>query len=135
MDVWSSSYFLRGKTDTVKIGIKIDEIVKDSHISGQVTGLDADSVEKYKVLVFVRTDQWYLHPYASGGEGLSWARVKPDGTWRISTVLRGFASSAVAAVLVFRQHPQESRLRSLETSSGVATIILSLRETPHYGKL
>ena len=62
-------------------GISIDKIVEDNFIQGRVYGLSASEFNQYKVVVYVHTDIWYIHPYATGGKGKSYAEILSNGTW------------------------------------------------------
>ena len=79
--------------------IRITKLLPNVSIEGQVRGLTGDAA-KYKVIVFVKTDKWYIHPFTHGGEGLSFASVKSDGSWQIKTVRREFPADEVVALLV-----------------------------------
>jgi hypothetical protein len=46
------------KAQEVTVTIKIDEIEQDEYIRGKVANFD--SPQKYKVLVYVHTDKWYI---------------------------------------------------------------------------
>jgi len=102
------------------IGVVISEIVPDDHISGWVVNMAAEQTSKYKVLVYVKTDKWYIHPYASGGEGLSFAKVEDDGHFRIKTVKREFSADTVSAFVVpvdFAAPAQAMDLGSVKSAS------------------
>ena len=82
--------------------ITIDEIIANGRIAGLVAGVAPSAVGDFKVLVYVHTDQWYIHPFAGQGEGQSWAPVRGDLTWSIRSVKRQYAADQVAALLVSR---------------------------------
>jgi hypothetical protein len=65
---------------------------RDGKISGLVQGVK--DPKSYKVLVFIRTDVYYLHPY-----GDSFAHIRADGTWEVEHVVRG-SERGVAAMLL-----------------------------------
>ncbi|MGR3310134.1 MAG: hypothetical protein ACUZ77_05100 [Candidatus Brocadiales bacterium] len=91
-----------------ELGINIEHIESDEFISGRVFGIeDAAQYSQYKVVVYVKTDKWYIHPYAGGGAGKSFAEIKRDGTWEIFTVRREFRASKVAAFLVKKDKVKE----------------------------
>lgn len=69
-------------------------------LEGRVEGLPPRDVDKYKILVYVLTDKWYIHPYAENREGSGYARIQPDGSWSIRTVFRGYQAYRVAFLLV-----------------------------------
>ena len=82
------------------VAITIDRIIENNAVFGTVVGLTKQGNEEHKVLVYVKTNQWYIHPFAHGGEGKSWASISSDGVWQIETVRRDIASSSVAALVV-----------------------------------
>ena len=67
------------------VAISIDKIVQNDHIAGTVTGLTTKGRTEHKVIVYVKTDRWYIHPYERGGAGKSWASIGPQGSWKIET--------------------------------------------------
>lgn len=115
--------------------VSISRIEANESISGQVIGLDPQATADYKILVYVRTDKWYIHPFAGQDEGKTWALIQRDGTWRIATVQRDHRASAVAAVLVRKNYPEPNTTESLERLQHTAIAIKELRGTPDYGKL
>ena len=68
-------------------------------ISGRIEGLSPTEYRDYKILVYVLTDKWYIHPWAENAEGRGYASIRDDGTWRISTVWRGYQAYRVAFLL------------------------------------
>ncbi len=83
-----------------EVTIHIDQILQNISITGIVKGLPKGKEGDYRVVVYVHTDQWYIHPFAAGGEGDSWAAVKSNGTWKLKTKKRKFAANAIAALVV-----------------------------------
>ena len=75
------------------------EFISRSYISGRVEGLSPSEYENYKILVYVLTDKWYIHPWAENAEGRGYASIKDNGTWRISSVWRGYQAYRVAFLL------------------------------------
>lgn len=107
-----------GNTAPDKISVQILEIVENSRIAGRVFGIPADRTEHYRVVIYVKTDKWYIHPYERGGKGLSFAIINRDGTWQIETVKRAFLADFVAALVVDREYappPFVQDLRQLKT--------------------
>ena len=117
------------------VEISIETIQSDQFISGQVRGLEAAEIPHHRVVVYVHTDIWYIHPYAGQGEGLSWAAIRPDGKWVIETVRRQFRANKLAAVVVNENYPVRDRTRSLELIPSLAITIKDLVGTEDYGKL
>lgn len=79
--------------------IAMTEFRMRSHISGRVEGLSQNDYRDYKILVYVLTDKWYIHPWAENAEGKGYASIRNNGTWRISTVWRGYQAYRVAFLL------------------------------------
>jgi len=79
--------------------VTINSIAQDVQIDGSVTGLTAAQNQTACVVVYIKTDKWYVHPYANAGPGQSFATVDSTGQWSLATVKRDFPANAVAAVL------------------------------------
>jgi len=115
--------------------ITIDQIEANERILGYVSGLNQSEYSNYKVVVYVHTDRWYIHPYAGQGEGLSWASLQENGTWSIQTVRRRFRADKVAALLVKRSYQEPNTIENIHGIPDKAMIIKELRGTHDYGKL
>ena len=115
--------------------ITIDQIEANRRIVGYVQGLPPGSHDKYKVIVYVHTDGWYIHPYAGQGEGLSWAPIHPDGSWEITTVQREFKADQVGALVVPRDYLEPNKVLDLDRIQATAKVIKKIAETPDFGKL
>ena len=115
--------------------ITINQITVNQKISGTVRNLDPKEYANYKVIVYVHTDNWYIHPYAAQGEGLSWVSIGKDGKWQIKTVQREFRADKVAAILVKKNYPEPNKAETLESIPRKAMIIRVLTNTQDYGKL
>lgn len=87
---------------TSQIKIIMTNFQSNSYISGQVKGLSPTERENYKVLVYVLTNKWYIHPWAENIEERGFASIRDDGTWRIATVWRGYQAYCVAFLLTNR---------------------------------
>lgn len=125
-------------TTKQKVTIKIDEIEQDEYIKGKVANFD--SPQKYKVLVYVHTDKWYIHPYAGQDEGSSWAAIKEDGNWSIPTIKRQFKANRVAALVVDPVVAENapSDLENIEKIKNHAVIVYTIEDMKMkgwYGKL
>jgi hypothetical protein len=132
------SLSLTGASATVaqEVSVSIDQIREADVITGRVKGLDPAEFQNYRVLVYVHTDQWYIHPYAGQGRGMSWAGLANDGTWRIRTVKREFKADKVAVLVVRKPYASEpSKIDSLEDIPYVAQQVKTLTGTSDYGKL
>ena len=117
------------------VSVTIEEIVPNRIISGRVTGISPGVREKYKIVVYVRTDQWYIHPFTSGGAGKSYAVVTASGDWTIETVRRGFSAHAIAALVVRRSDDVPTRTHNIAKIRSIARVVRQLGGTPDYGKL
>jgi hypothetical protein len=117
------------------VTITINEIIANQRISGDVRGLAPGDHRNYKVIVYVHTDQWYIHPYAGQEEGMSWASINADGSWQVPTVQRQFKADRVAALLVRKNYPEPNRIEVLDGIRNSAFVVRQLRGTPDFGKL
>ena len=82
------------------ISIEMTGFVSGVSISGKVTGMDPKKLAATKILIYVLTDKWYIHPFAENVKGRGYASIKEDGTWTIGTVNRGHNPFRLAMVLV-----------------------------------
>lgn len=115
--------------------ITIDQIREDEWISGYVSGLELTDHANYKVIVYVHTDKWYIHPYAGQDEGLSWTTIQQDNTWKIKTVKRRFKADKMAVLLVGRDYPEPNHVEQIERIPHKAFVVKNLKGTSDYGKL
>lgn len=112
---------LPAQVGQVQPSIKIIEIVANSHIIGRVHGLGPAQYDQYKVVVYVKTDKWYIHPYERGGEGLSYAKISSDGSWEIDTVKRRFSADLVAVLIVRKNYSPPSIVHDLRQIDSLAS--------------
>lgn len=91
------------KLEAVRISIEIAKFRSGSYIEGKVNGLGTNDFKKYKVLVYVLTDKWYIHPYAENRAGRGFANIDNQGKWRIETVWRGYQAYKVTFLLVSKE--------------------------------
>jgi hypothetical protein len=82
--------------------VEVEQIEKNDHISGRVTGLPTDALEKFKVVFYVKSNRWYIHPYNNNEEGYAYSNLNSKGEFWIRTVFRT-PSRQLAAVLVPKQ--------------------------------
>ncbi len=118
--------------------ISIDVIEEDQYIEGTIINLDR--CQKYKVLVYVHTNIWYIHPYAELGEGFSWAPIDSNCTWKIQTKFWGFPANSVAVLIVDSNVTENapSKPRNIHSIRNHAITIYKrsdLEEKDWYGKL
>ncbi len=105
----------------LSLAVQIKEIVPNSRIVGRVTGLPPARAGDYKVLVYVKTDKWYIHPYERGGKGRSFATLNPDGSWQIETVKRAFLADFVAVLVVESTFAPPATVEDLSQIPAVVT--------------
>lgn len=89
---------IRLKRQNIKI--IFDKFKKGSFLSGRVEGLAASDLSEYKIIVYVLTDKWYIHPFAENKAGRGYALLGKDGEWSIPSVWRGYQAYKVAFLLV-----------------------------------
>lgn len=117
------------------VEVSIDSISRDYKIEGRVIGLTEEARKGHKVVVFVRTDKWYIHPFAQGGDGKSWASIAPGGVWKISTVKREYPASSVAVLVVKSGDNVPSSISDIAGIPHVAIYVKELEGTEDYNKL
>ncbi len=117
------------------VSISITEIVEDEYIAGNVRGLSPTEYGRYKVIVYVHTDQWYIHPYAGQDEGQSWAAIQKDGSWKLQTVKRQFSADRMMALVVGRNYPEPSKADGLMEIQSIARTTKVLIGGPDHRKL
>jgi hypothetical protein len=123
------------------ISVTIDSIVADDHIKGTVGGIKPPlNAQQYCIVVYVHTDMWYIHPFANGDMGQSWAEIENGKEWEIPTVKRDFPADMVAAVVLARNAPNQctapaktANVNNLARRQGI--IVKSLKGTDEYGRL
>lgn len=115
-----------GIAQVTRAGISIDEIVSQQYISGRVFGINPSEYGCYKIVVYVHTDKWYIHPYATGGEGRSYTTIRRDGSWRIGTVKREFPANQVAALILKRNYRPPATAENIWEINFVA---ITIRDT------
>ncbi len=119
-----------------EVTVWVDEIVKNRMIRGAVVGLSEAERTTHKIVIYVKIDQWYVHPHAGGREGESFAAIRRDGTWEIPTVARRARAFRLAVLVVKRSASMPATVKSLEELEGVVgRFERDLRGTVDYGKL
>jgi hypothetical protein len=129
------SALLSFESDAQTANITIDKIEANQLIAGHVTGLDKTTAKGYRIVVYVHTDIWYIHPYAGQGDGQSWSSIADDGSWSVATVKRDFPANEIAALVVGQGYDIPARTPSIESVRNIGLFRKSLRNTPDYGKL
>jgi LmbE family N-acetylglucosaminyl deacetylase len=93
--------------------IVFEEFDSGSHLSGRVDGFEAEEFADLKVVLYVLTNAWYIHPWDSAEEGKGYAAVAEDGSWRIPTVWRRHQARRLALLLARRSSIVPSRVSPL----------------------
>jgi LmbE family N-acetylglucosaminyl deacetylase len=93
--------------------IVLEDFESGSHVAGRVEGFTPEECADLKVVVYVLTNSWYIHPWDSAEEGKGYAAVAEDGSWRISTDWRGHQARRLAILLAKRSNMVPSRVRPL----------------------
>lgn len=117
------------------VKITIDAIEKGGHIDGMVSGLTEANRRTYKVVVYAKKDKWDIHPFLRGGDGKAWSSIMQNGAWRVETLRRDGAASALAALLVKRESVVPAQVEDVREIPHEAIVIRPLEGTPDYDKL
>jgi len=80
--------------------ITISEFIKDDSIAGVVQGLSPDECKNYKIIVYVKTDNLYIHPFKDGGERATFSGIDASGNWWVKSVNRFPEPKKIYAFLV-----------------------------------
>lgn len=125
------AFILSHKTQSGSINIEMTEFKKNRYISGKIHGLAPSESSKYRILVYVLTDKWYIHPWAENIAGRGYANINSDGTWEIGTIWRGYQAYRLAFLLtehgiyppatvnVNDNNPDKSLLSKISTSASL----------------
>lgn len=82
--------------------ISVTQIVRNSHIQGAVSGLKETSLENFRMIFYVYTNKWYVHPYQyheHQTSGYSYSDLTSGGEFWIRSVLRTPAKRMVAVLV------------------------------------
>lgn len=89
------------------VEVRVDRIIRNKSIEGHVKGLPTNAHKLFKVVFYVKTNRWYIHPYAhtsdQTGDGHSFTYLNSDGTFQIKSIRRDVPSKSLAVLLVPRQ--------------------------------
>ena len=104
---------LAKETPAGKPSVRITKVSqREGRICGLVSGV-ADP-QHYCVLVLIKTDVWYVHPYLGNS-----AEVASDGSWEVPHVVRG-SEFEIAALLV---HEEDTKVDVLERQGYVVQLM------------
>lgn len=82
------------------VEVRMMEFERGRRIRGTVSGLAPGEQGELKVLVYVLTNKWYIHPEAVATPGLGFAGIDPSGRWEIGSVWRGHQATKLAILVV-----------------------------------
>jgi len=88
------------RLDPIKISIEMTKFVSGAFIKGKVNGLNSTDYGRYKILVYVLTNKWFIHPFAENRARRGFAAIDSQGNWEIETVWRGYQAFKIAFLLV-----------------------------------
>ena len=91
------------RLNSTQVKIEMTAFRSQEYIRGKVTGLDSKQFSNYKIVAYVLTDQWYIHPWAQNAPGKGYATIDPAGNWTLETVWRGYQAYKIAFLLVPKQ--------------------------------
>jgi hypothetical protein len=122
LDIYAQNLLREFKNECKTTEIFVDEIVKDSYIKGHVEGLPQEAYKKFKVVFYVKTNRWYVHPYLydeGQEEGLSYSNLDSNGEFRVKTVRRAVPAKALAVVVVPKSYKIKSQKLFLKPMLGI----------------
>ena len=126
------------KRQIIALTSRSNSIVANQAITGHVSTQISPG---NRVVVYVHTNRWYIHPYAGQGDGLSWASIKPNGSWKLKTVKREFDANQVGAFVIPAGAPIPDALTApdvdLSPTASCVRVLLNPdgKNDPDYGKL
>jgi hypothetical protein len=106
--------------------VSVDSIVRNDHIKGHITGLPVEAYDKFKVVFYVKTNVWYVHPYTyyeGQDEGYSYSSLDAQGGFKVKTVLRNIPAKELAAVLVPKAYKIKDRRWWLKPVVGIGGVL------------
>lgn len=109
------------KHDCQRTEVSIDSIVPNQSIKGHVNGLSSEAMDKFKVVFYVKTNLWYVHPYMyyqGQEEGYSYSNLNERGEFKVKTVKRDIPSKELAAVVVPKSYKIKSQKWWLKPALG-----------------
>lgn len=103
-----------------RASIKILQIVENSRIMGRVMGLDPAQYDQYKVVIYVKTDKWFIHPY-DRGRGTFLREDQQRWLVEYRNGKRRFLADLVAALLVKMDYAPPPRVGDLRQINSLAS--------------
>ncbi len=110
----------------------IDSITANEWIQGHVTGLPTEAYDKFKVVFYVKTNRWYVHPYMyyeGQQEGYSYSNINSQGEFKVRTIKRAVPSKEMAVVLVPKSYKITSQKLWLKPLAGFLGGVLKFQCT------
>ena len=93
------------------VTVEMTEFRSGATITGRVSGIAPDETQNLKVVVYILTDQWYIHPYAENKAGRGFATINEDGSWSLSTTNRGHSPFRLGMVVLPRTTTPPATIR------------------------
>jgi hypothetical protein len=115
--------------------IGLGDVEADRRVTGFVTGLTDAERAMHKVLVYVHTDQWHIHPGGTGGTGKSFGTIGADGKWEVASKRGKTKADKVGAIVVAADYKPPEKIKQLADVPHVSITIRNIKDTPDYGKL
>lgn len=108
------------------VQVVVDSVIKNNSINGHVVGLPTEAYDKFKMVFYIKTNRWYIHPYAyttDQAEGYSYTNLRADGSFKIKTILRDVPAKKLAAVLVPKNYKIRNQHIALKPIFGIWGIL------------
>jgi len=93
--------------------ITITQFVQDDSIGGVVQGLSASEVKLFKIIVYVKTNKLYIHPFETGGERETYSSIDSSGNWWVRSEHRKPAPSKIFAFMVKKEYKAPLNVQSI----------------------
>jgi hypothetical protein len=86
-----------------QVQIQMTRFQSRQAIEGKVLGLPEHDYAAYKVVAYVLTNKWYIHPEAVNTPGSGFALLDSQGQWTLHTIWRRYQATHLAFLLVPRE--------------------------------
>jgi hypothetical protein len=103
-------------TGGVAANIEMTKFVSGVSLSGIVKGITPEETKNYKVVVYILTDKWYIHPFAENKPGRGFGIINKDGSWGIDTINRGHGPFKLVMIVVPRAYMPPFQFVATENS-------------------
>lgn len=82
------------------VTVTLSSFRRGIEMRGAVENLPTEDFADFKVVAYVLTDKWYIHPFANNTDGEGFSSIQEGGTWRLKTVWRGHQAYMLALLVV-----------------------------------